>query len=68
MDIHIQLKIDSEINNLDVEQYKSLSHDLWLAEQVNVAFKNFDSDRALFFENDDAKAQMEARKIKIRNR
>jgi hypothetical protein len=68
MDTHIQFKVDSEINNLDVEQYKSMSHDLWLEEQVNLAFKNFDSDQARFFENDDAKAQMEDRKIKIRNR
>jgi len=50
------------------EQKKSMTHDLWLTEQINAAFDKFDSGQAHFIEHDAAKAQMEARKMKIRNR
>jgi len=50
------------------EQRKSMTHDLWLTEQINAAFDKFDSGKANFIEHDAAKAQMEARKVKIRNR
>lgn len=50
------------------EQRKSMSHDAWLSEQINAAFDKFDSGKANFIEHDNAKAQMEARKAKIRNR
>ncbi|NRA19080.1 MAG: damage-inducible protein J [Oceanospirillaceae bacterium] len=50
------------------EQRKSMTHDLWLTEQINAAFDKFDSGKANFTEHDEAKAQMETRKMKIRNR
>lgn len=50
------------------EQRKTMNHDSWLSEQINAAFDKFDSGKSNFFEHDDAKAQMEARKTKIRNR
>lgn len=50
------------------EQRKSMTHDLWLTEQINAAFDKFDSGKANFIEHDKAKTQMEARKMKIRNR
>ncbi len=53
---------------LAAEQRKSMSHDAWLSEQINAAFDKFDSGEARFTKHDDAKAQMEARKMKIRNR
>jgi len=50
------------------EQRKSMTHDLWLTEQINAAFNKFDSGKSKFIEHDSAKKQMEARKMKIRNR
>ncbi len=50
------------------EQRKSMTHDLWLTEQINAAFDKFDSGKANFIEHNEAKTQMEARKMKIRNR
>lgn len=50
------------------EQRKSMSHNLWLTEQINAAFNKFDNGKANFISHDKAKAQMEARKNKIRNR
>lgn len=50
------------------EQRKSMTHDLWLTEQINAAFDKFDNGKANFIEHDEAKTQMEARKMKIRNR
>ncbi|MBL4761475.1 MAG: damage-inducible protein J [Gammaproteobacteria bacterium] len=50
------------------EQRKSMAHDLWLSEQINTAFDKLDNGKANFIEHDEAKIQMEARKIKIRNR
>lgn len=50
------------------EQRKCMTHDLWLTEQVNAAFDKFDNGKSNFIEHDAAKTQMEARKLKIRNR
>jgi len=50
------------------EQRKCMTHDLWLTEQINAAFDKFDSGKSNFIEHDVTKIQMEARKIKIRNR
>lgn len=50
------------------EQLKTMTHDLWLTEQVNAAFDKFDNGKANFIEHNEAKAQMEARKNKIRNK
>ena len=50
------------------EQRKTMTHDLWLTEQINAAFEKFDSGTANFIEHNEAKKQMEARKNKIRNR
>jgi antitoxin component of RelBE/YafQ-DinJ toxin-antitoxin module len=50
------------------EQRKSMTHDLWLTEQINAAFDKLDNGTSNFIEHDKAKSQMEARKNKIRNR
>lgn len=50
------------------EQRKSMSHDLWLSEQINSAFDKFDNGKANFIVHDEAIILMEARKQKIRNR
>jgi antitoxin component of RelBE/YafQ-DinJ toxin-antitoxin module len=50
------------------EQRKTITHDVWLTEQINAAFDKFDNGKACFVEHDEAKTQMEARKVKIRNR
>jgi len=50
------------------EQRQSMAHDAWLTEQVNAAFDKLDSGKANFIEHDKAKTQMQARKMKIRNR
>jgi antitoxin component of RelBE/YafQ-DinJ toxin-antitoxin module len=50
------------------EQRKCMTHDLWLTEQINAAFDKFDNGSSNFIEHDVAKTQMEARKMKIRNR
>jgi len=50
------------------EQRKTMTHDLWLTEQINAAFDKIDSGKANFIEHNEARTQMEARKNKIRNR
>ena len=50
------------------EQRKTMTHDLWLTEQINAAFDKIDSGKANFIAHNEAKTQMEARKNKIRNR
>lgn len=50
------------------EQRKTMTHDLWLTEQINAAFDKIDKGKANFIEHNEAKTQMEARKNKIRNR
>jgi len=50
------------------QQRKAMTHDIWLTEQVNAAFEKFDAGKAVFIEQQDAKAEMENRKARIRNR
>lgn len=50
------------------QQRKALSHDAWLAEQVNLAFDKLDAGESIFTDHDTAKAQMDERKALIRNR
>ncbi|WP_286238021.1 damage-inducible protein J [Neptuniibacter halophilus] len=50
------------------QQRKALSHDAWLTEQINQAFKALDAGETTFVDHESAKAQMEARKARIRNR
>lgn len=50
------------------QQRKALNHDLWLTEQVNMAFEKFDAGDSNFIEHETAKSEMEARKARIRNR
>ncbi len=50
------------------QQRKTLSHDAWLTEQINLAFEKFDSGKSSFVEHNSAKARMAERKAKIRNR
>ena len=50
------------------EQLKSMTHDVWLTEQINAAFDKLDQGKACFIEHDEAKTQMDVRKMKIRNR
>ncbi|WP_415904840.1 damage-inducible protein J [Neptuniibacter sp. QD48_55] len=50
------------------QQRKVQSHDAWLTEEVNQAFDKLDAGEAVFVDHDSAKARMEARKAKIRNR
>jgi antitoxin component of RelBE/YafQ-DinJ toxin-antitoxin module len=56
------------IEQLAEQQRKALSHNTWLTEQVNLAFDKLDSGKAVFVDNDSAKAQMAERKAKVRNR
>ncbi|PJC87653.1 damage-inducible protein J [Vibrio sp. HA2012] len=50
------------------QQRKALSHDVWLTEQVNLAFDKFDSGKATFVDHSSAKSRMTERKAKIRSR
>ncbi|TVP59558.1 MAG: damage-inducible protein J [Halomonadaceae bacterium] len=50
------------------QQRKALSHDAWLTEQVDQAFAKLDTGEAVFVANSTAKASMNERKAKIRNR
>ena len=56
------------IEQLAEQQRKAMTHDTWLSEQINTAFKKIDSGEANFIEQQHAKSQMEYRKNKIRNR
>lgn len=56
------------IVGLAEEQRKTMTHDLWLTEQINAAFDKIDNGKANFIEHNEAKNQMETRKNKIRNR
>ncbi|WP_089024844.1 damage-inducible protein J [Pseudocolwellia agarivorans] len=75
MDTRIQFRLDEETKRLAQlmaergaeKQRKSMGHDAWLSEQINAAFNKFDSGKARFVAHDDAKAQMEDRKQKLRN-
>ncbi|MEH6530701.1 MAG: damage-inducible protein J [Photobacterium frigidiphilum] len=56
------------IEQLAEQQRKTMIHDAWLTEQVNAAFEKLDSGKTVFIGQQDAKARMDARKAKIRNR
>ena len=72
MDTRIQIRVDDETKRLAQkmaeQQKKTLSHDAWLTEQVNLAFDKYDSGKAVFVDNESAKSHMKARKARIRNR
>jgi len=44
------------------------SHSLWLIEQVNAAFNQLENGQSEFVNHKDASLDMEARKMKIRNK
>lgn len=50
------------------EQKKRMSHDSWVTEQVNLAFEKMENGSAEFVSNEEANAQMEDFKAKIRAR
>ena len=50
------------------EQRKRMSHDSWVTEQVNLAFERLDQGTAEFVTQEEANAQMENFKAKIRAR
>ncbi|ETX12480.1 DNA-damage-inducible protein J [Marinomonas ushuaiensis DSM 15871] len=50
------------------EQKKRMSHDSWVTEQVNLAFERLDQGTADFVTQEEANAQMEDFKAKIRAR
>ena len=50
------------------QQRKVMTHDQWLTEQVNAAFSKLDSGKSEFVTHEEASLDMEARKMKIRNR
>lgn len=64
--------VSSACRDLIVElaeaQRKTMTHDIWLSEQINAAFDKFENGKANFVEHSEAKSQMETRKMKIRNR
>jgi len=56
------------IEQLADEQRKRMSHDSWVTEQVNLAFEKMENGSAEFVSNQEANAQMEDFKAKIRAR
>lgn len=58
IDTRIQFRVD--------EETKHLSHDDWGAEQINLAFELLDQGAAEFVTQEEANAQMEDFKAKIR--
>jgi len=50
------------------QQRKALSHDDWLATQVNEAFARYESGQATFVDHETASQRMASRKDKIRQR
>src|SRR5690606_33567924 len=50
------------------QQRQAMSHDVWLTEQINLAFERLDTGKAVFVTHDQAKSRMAERKAKIRNR
>ena len=45
-----------------------MTHDQWLTEQVNAAFSRLNNGKSEFVTHEEASLDMEARKMKIRNR
>ena len=54
--------------DLAEQQRKVMTHDQWLTEQVNVAFSKLENGQTEFVSHEDASSDMEARKMKIRNK
>ena len=50
------------------QQRKAQSHDVWLTQQVNMAFEKLDSGQAVFVEHASANSHMAKRKASIRQR
>ena len=50
------------------QQRKVMTHDQWLTEQVNAAFNKLEGGQSEFVSHEEASLDMEARKVKIRNR
>ena len=50
------------------QQRKITTHGQWLTEEVNAAFQKLDSGQSSFISNEQASLDMEARKMKIRNK
>ena len=50
------------------EKENQTSHEIWLTQQVNAAFENMENGLAVFVSNEEANAQMEDFKAKIRAR
>lgn len=50
------------------QQRKVMNHDQWLTEQVNAAFNKLESGQSEFISHEKARLDMEARKMKIRNK
>lgn len=53
---------------LAAEQTKLLTHDVWLTEQVNLAFEKYENGNSKFTEHEQAQSIMAERKAKIRDR
>lgn len=49
-------------------QRKAQAHETWLTEQVNEAFKKYDSGASVFIDNDTAKTKMKRFKSSIRGK
>lgn len=50
------------------QQRKVMNHNQWLTEQVNAAFSKLENGQSKFVTHEEASLDMEARKMKIRNR
>lgn len=50
------------------QQRKIITHEQWLTEQVNEAFSKLESGQSEFISHEQASLNMEARKVKIRNK
>lgn len=56
------------VEELAEQQRKSMSHDVWLTDQVNKAFEKFESGNAVFVSEKNAEMSMEDRKARIRKK
>ena len=50
------------------QQRKIITHEQWLTEEVNAAFNKLESGQSKFVSHEEANLDMEARKMKIRNK
>jgi antitoxin component of RelBE/YafQ-DinJ toxin-antitoxin module len=53
---------------LAAQQRKIITHDQWLTEEVNAAFNKLESGQSEFVSHEEANLDMEARKMRIRNK